>query len=534
MAFGGYLAGVGNSASNEPRRRYARPGEFEIPTQIPETKASLGRPGAEPNPNLKSPAFPTCKEAIENKGSIFESNSFNERFGAELNPTRKSLTQPPTGVRVDAAPNPIRRSPDPLTGYGGLRARQRHVATGLTRTPADSIAEASFGGAPDPVRRAPAPAPCTLLDHKPLSGRPKPLSKVPATRYGGDTIDRKKVRARFELLPDQKPSWDRIGWSAAAQLAFLSLALLSPTIFPRQMQTALKFDAVELMQPVTHIHIPPTPPPPPTPRIKPEVRPRELKPILPKPKPVVIEAPKLNPSQPHIFLVLKPEVPKQPHIFLILKPEVPEARRLEAKPVELKPVFQPTEIVMASKQPVRPKEEVKTNVGSGGVAPATLAAPANQVQGGGFGDPNGVPGPGNPNKAANINQVGSPNLPGGPGNGNGSGGAQGMRGTVASQGAKKGPPGTEGGTTGVAILYMPNPAYSMEARTRKMEGDVVLEVVFLASSQVEVVRVVSGLGFGLDEAAIQAAKLIRFRPAKRDGQSVDFPARVRIEFRMAQ
>ena len=61
-----------------------------------------------------------------------------------------------------------------------------------------------------------------------------------------------------------------------------------------------------------------------------------------------------------------------------------------------------------------------------------------------------------------------------------------------------------------------------------------LEVVFLASGQIQVVRVVSGLGHGLDEAAIAAAKQIRFNPAKRNGQAVDFPARVRIEFRLSK
>jgi TonB family protein len=59
-------------------------------------------------------------------------------------------------------------------------------------------------------------------------------------------------------------------------------------------------------------------------------------------------------------------------------------------------------------------------------------------------------------------------------------------------------------------------------------------VVFLASSQVQVIRVVSGLGHGLDEAAVRAAKQIRFRPAQREGQPIDFPARVRIEFRLAK
>jgi TonB family protein len=46
-------------------------------------------------------------------------------------------------------------------------------------------------------------------------------------------------------------------------------------------------------------------------------------------------------------------------------------------------------------------------------------------------------------------------------------------------------------------------------------------------------HVVSGLGHGLDESAVRAAQQIKFKPAKREGQPVDFPARVRIEFRMA-
>jgi TonB family protein len=58
-------------------------------------------------------------------------------------------------------------------------------------------------------------------------------------------------------------------------------------------------------------------------------------------------------------------------------------------------------------------------------------------------------------------------------------------------------------------------------------------VVFLANGTMEVNRVVSGLGHGLDENAVRAAQQIKFKPAKRDGQPVDFPARVRIEFRLA-
>jgi TonB family protein len=58
-------------------------------------------------------------------------------------------------------------------------------------------------------------------------------------------------------------------------------------------------------------------------------------------------------------------------------------------------------------------------------------------------------------------------------------------------------------------------------------------MVFLANGTVQVNRVISGLGHGLDEAAVRAAQQMKFKPAKRDGQPVDFPARVRIEFRLA-
>jgi len=85
----------------------------------------------------------------------------------------------------------------------------------------------------------------------------------------------------------------------------------------------------------------------------------------------------------------------------------------------------------------------------------------------------------------------------------------------------------------VDILDKPRPQYTTEGRNQRIEGDVVLDMVFLANGSVQVNRVISGLGHGLDEAAVRAAQEIKFKPAKRDGQPVDFPARVRIEFRLA-
>jgi len=85
----------------------------------------------------------------------------------------------------------------------------------------------------------------------------------------------------------------------------------------------------------------------------------------------------------------------------------------------------------------------------------------------------------------------------------------------------------------VQITFKPKPIYTEEARKKQVQGDVVLEVVFRASGEVIVNRVVSGLGYGLDEAAEQAARLIKFTPAHEDGKPIDRPARIHILFQLA-
>ena len=85
----------------------------------------------------------------------------------------------------------------------------------------------------------------------------------------------------------------------------------------------------------------------------------------------------------------------------------------------------------------------------------------------------------------------------------------------------------------VVILEKPNPVYSNEARKLGLEGEVLVDVIFLASGEVRVLRVTNGLGHGLDEAAMHAAQQIRFKPALQDGKPVDFPATVHIQFGLA-
>jgi len=72
-------------------------------------------------------------------------------------------------------------------------------------------------------------------------------------------------------------------------------------------------------------------------------------------------------------------------------------------------------------------------------------------------------------------------------------------------------------TTPVEILYKPQPNYTNEARSMKLEGEVLIEVMFGADGHLQVQRVVRGLGHGLDESGVEAANKIRFKPALRNG-----------------
>jgi TonB family protein len=354
-------------------------------------------------------------------------------------------------------------------------------------------------------------------------------------------IGTRPVAARLALLPEGKSRWGRVGLSAIAQIIIVGFILLMPLLYPQRMRTALSYDIVELVHPVTEIPV--APPPPPPPKIRQKVAPEP-------PKPVIEEPVKLNPKQQHIFVTPK-----------VLQPKI---HTVDAKAPELAPVLEAAQINATSNQPKRPKEDVKMgNLGS--AAPATVVAPVEKVQTGGFGTPDGLPGKGDPNKSNIVNRQGLLALPGGPGYGNGTAGANGIKGTVASTGfgngtanppqgggrrgsiqqsgfsdqtvtaeaPKKAAAPAEGVTTPVDILDKPRPEYTAEGRSLRLEGDVVLDLVFLANGTVKVNNVVSGLGHGLDEAAARAAQQIKFKPAKRDGQSVDFPARVRIQFRMA-
>jgi TonB family protein len=85
----------------------------------------------------------------------------------------------------------------------------------------------------------------------------------------------------------------------------------------------------------------------------------------------------------------------------------------------------------------------------------------------------------------------------------------------------------------VEIIFKPTPEYTDEARNARIEGTVALELEFTATGNIRVLRVVRGLGRGLDEAAQRAALGIRFKPAQSDGRPIDSRATVHITFRLS-
>jgi len=324
------------------------------------------------------------------------------------------------------------------------------------------------------------------------------------------------------LLPEGKKRWSSFGAGVGLQCVALAVVVIIPLMFPE------KFQAVQHYW-VTPIEAPVIQPWKPQPVQKPVVVKREVVKEIPKLPAVVVPKPK----------IYNPVV------------SAPVARQIRKAP-------EMTEVAK-----VFPDQTPPLSLGSS--APPTLRKPREEVQTGGFGDPNSVADNGKRDRNPNMSQKGSFDLPGGPGTGNGTAGANGAKGVTGSAGFGNGVAvGTRGGgnrggvqqgvfadeqagaatpkmkqtaaavnTKPVEILFKPIPAYTTEAHDKKIEGDVRLQVVFSAAGDVKIEKIVQGLGYGLDESAEAAARQIRFHPALQDGQPVDFTAIIRMTFELA-
>jgi len=109
----------------------------------------------------------------------------------------------------------------------------------------------------------------------------------------------------------------------------------------------------------------------------------------------------------------------------------------------------------------------------------------------------------------------------GPGVGAGSGG--GIGGGVFKVG---------GGISAPQPVSTPDPEYTEEARNAKTQGTCVLSMIIDEQGHPRDLRVVRGLGFGLDAKAIEAVKQWVFQPAMKDGRPVSVQISVQVGFRL--
>jgi TonB family protein len=88
------------------------------------------------------------------------------------------------------------------------------------------------------------------------------------------------------------------------------------------------------------------------------------------------------------------------------------------------------------------------------------------------------------------------------------------------------------GVTPPQLLHKVEPEFSEEARKAKHQGMVVLSIIVDASGTVRNIRVLQGLGMGLDEKAVDAVSRWRFRAGLFDGKPVATEATVQVRFQL--
>jgi protein TonB len=332
------------------------------------------------------------------------------------------------------------------------------------------------------------------------------------------------------ILPEGRSRWGSFSAGFGLECIALTALLIIPMLMPQKLEMIHRYWITPIATPVVQ-----------------PWKPQPRQPV--KPVPVKREIVKKEMPKPEEIVPPKPKIYSPVFTSPVAKPAT--ARRKT-------PLPDAPDVAKAF-----PSQNPPISLGSSAIP--TLRKPRELVQTGGFGDPNGVPANGRTNHAPNIAQLGSYDLPAGPGYGNGTGGSKGAKGVVASTGFGNGVAVGSGGggshgavrqgvfgdeqpvaapkakpvaapvsnTKPVEILYKPKPQYTDEARTKKIEGEVLLQVVFTASGEVQVQRVVQGLGYGLEESAKSAARQIRFHPAQQNGHPVDSIAIVHIVFELA-
>jgi len=91
-----------------------------------------------------------------------------------------------------------------------------------------------------------------------------------------------------------------------------------------------------------------------------------------------------------------------------------------------------------------------------------------------------------------------------------------------------------GGPTKPRVIYAPEPEFSEQARKAGVQGTILLTVTVDADGDVADVKVVKGLGSGLDEKAIEAVRKWKFKPGTEDGTPVRSEVAVEVSFHLSK
>jgi TonB family protein len=82
------------------------------------------------------------------------------------------------------------------------------------------------------------------------------------------------------------------------------------------------------------------------------------------------------------------------------------------------------------------------------------------------------------------------------------------------------------------VIYKVDPQYTREALAAKVTGVVAISVTVGADGVPTGLRVVKGLGSGLDETAVECVEQWRFAPGTRNGAPEPVKATIEVNFRL--
>ncbi|MHB8301596.1 MAG: energy transducer TonB [Acidobacteriaceae bacterium] len=364
--------------------------------------------------------------------------------------------------------------------------------------------------------------------------------RVPGNREGRTSS---REFATFGLLPEPEGRNKAftisliVNAAVIALILFLSIYMVHNVVQRRLESTQLlmPITPVKPVRPIVRPHVTITPP---TPdllnRIAPKITYRQATEVQPKPAHVHMNnmsAPVLPPYRPENVAL-----PPQPKVGTFAANVPTAVANNQGKTSTKTGGFGDPMAVHANPNASRPATIAAYGSFSSAVGGASGSGAARKgVVGGvdfGSGYAHGVPGGGGHGKVAAVGF--SNGVAGGTGNV--------PRGTVklrafkdneVASPAPKMAIASTANVTSVQVIWHPRPEYTTEAKQMKIQGEVVLEVRFSADGQVHVIRVVQGLGHGLDQQAIRAAEQTHFKPATRDGKAVDITTYYRIDFQLA-